>query len=79
MYETNAMYAVLDFDNKTVVDVIPPDRTLQQIIEWANGRTLVKMTTENSPAVIMGTYENGKFYPPSTWPTNSIKSKGDKN
>jgi hypothetical protein len=64
MYKTNTMYAVLDFDDKTVVDVIPPDRTIEEITQWANGRKLIEMTTENSPAVITGTYEDGKFCPP---------------
>jgi hypothetical protein len=62
MYETNNMYAVLHTDNKTVVDVIPPDRTLEEIIKWANGRKLIKMTFENSPASINDIYENGKFH-----------------
>ena len=64
MYKTNTMYAVLGIDNKTVVDAIPPDKTVEEIIKWANGRTLIEMTIENSPAIITGTYENGKFYPP---------------
>ena len=58
------MYAVLHTDNKTVVDVIPPDKTLEEIIKWANNRPLIKMTPENTPAYIGGIYEDGKFYPP---------------
>jgi hypothetical protein len=64
MYKLNTMYAVLHTDDKTVVDVIPPDRTIEEITKWADGRKLIEMTFENSPGVIMGTYENGKFYPP---------------
>lgn len=38
-----------------------PDMTEKEILETANGRTLIPMTLENSPATIGGTYENGKF------------------
>lgn len=62
MYEANSMYAVLHTDNKTVVDVIPPDKTLEEIIKWAKNRPLIKMTIENSPASIGDIYKDGKFY-----------------
>jgi hypothetical protein len=64
MYEANKMYAVLHSDNKTVVDVIPPDKTIEEITKWANGRKLIEMTIENSPGYVGGIYENGKFYSP---------------
>ncbi len=56
------MWAVLDYDNKTVIGIVPPDKTIQDFEEEINGRTVVKMTLENSPAYLFGTYKNGKFY-----------------
>jgi hypothetical protein len=56
------MYALLDTDNKTVIAVFTPDVPYEKILEEANGRTLIALTPENSPAYINGTYENGKFY-----------------
>ena len=58
------MYAVLDYDNKTVVGIIPPDKKLEEFKEEINGRTIIQMTLENSPAYFKGTYKDGKFYPP---------------
>jgi hypothetical protein len=55
------MWALLDYDNKTVIACMTPDMTEKEILETANGRTLIPMTLENSPATIGGTYENGKF------------------
>ena len=60
-YFTN-MWAVLDYDNKTVIGIVPPDKTIEDFKEEINGRTTVKMTLENSPAFLLGTYENEKFY-----------------
>ena len=58
------MYALLDTDNTTVIACFPPDISYDKIVEEANGRMLIKMTLENSPAYIKGTYVDGKFYPP---------------
>ena len=58
------MYALLDTDNKTVIDCFTHDVSKNKMLEEANGRTLIEMTIENSPAYINGTYVNGKFYPP---------------
>jgi hypothetical protein len=58
------MYALLDIDNTTVIACFTPDIPYDKVLEEANNRTLIKMTIENSPAYIQGTYENGKFYPP---------------
>ena len=58
------MYALLDTDNTTVIACIPPDISDDDAIKEANGRILIKMTLENSPAGINWTYKNGKFYPP---------------
>jgi hypothetical protein len=58
------MYAMLDRDEKTVIACFPPDILFEKIIEEADGRILIEMTIENSPAYIKGAYENGKFYPP---------------
>lgn len=62
-YTTN-MWAMLDVDDKTVIACFPPDVAQDKMVEEANGRTLILMTPENSPAYIDGTYEDGKFYPP---------------
>ena len=58
------MYALLDTDNTTVIACFTPDVSKNKMLEEANGRTLIEMTIENSPAYINGTYVNGKFYPP---------------
>jgi hypothetical protein len=58
------MWALLDYDNKTVAYAITPDAPLNELEIFANGRTLIPMTPENSPAWVNGTYEDGKFYPP---------------
>ena len=58
------MYALLDTDNKTVIGYFPPDVSKDKLLKEANGRTLIEMTIENSPAYLKGTYEDGKFYPP---------------
>ena len=58
------MYALLDTDNKTVIGVVLPDTPYDKMLEEANGRIVIKMTLENSPAGIKWTYEDGKFYPP---------------
>ena len=58
------MYALLDYDNQTVIEVIPPDVTFDEAIKKASGRKLITMTVENSPAYMYGRYIDGKFYPP---------------
>lgn len=58
------MYALLDTDNTTVIACFPPDLSDDKMLIEANGRILIKMTLENSPAYIKGSYVNGKFYPP---------------
>ena len=58
------MYAILDTDNKTVWGVTNPDTPYEKSLEDANGKTLIKMTVENSPAGIGWSYVDGKFYPP---------------
>ena len=59
------MWAVLDYDNKTVVGVYPPDCPEEVRNADAQGRKQILMTLENSPAWVTGTYVEGKFYPPS--------------
>lgn len=59
------MWALLDTDNKKVLGAFPPDAPYEKVLKEAAGRTLIKMTLENSPAYINGTYKDGKFYPPS--------------
>ena len=58
------MWAVLDYDNKTVIGLVPPDKSLEDYFDEINGRITIEMTVENSPGYLNGTYENGKFYPP---------------
>jgi hypothetical protein len=58
------MWAVLDYDNKTVIGLYPPDMSEKIRNEDAQGRTQILMTLENSPAYVNGTYVNGKFYLP---------------
>ena len=57
------MWAVLNQDN-IVIDGVPPNRTYEEALEHADGRTLIKMTLENSPAYLKGKYIDGKFFPP---------------
>ena len=58
------MWAVLDYNNKTVIGLYPPDMPEDARLKDAKGRTQILMTLENSPAYVKGTYVNGKFYPP---------------
>jgi hypothetical protein len=58
------MWAVLDYDNKTVIGLYTPDISEEIRLKDAKGRTQILMTLENSPAYINGTYEDKKFYPP---------------
>jgi hypothetical protein len=58
------MYAMLDFNSNKVIAVFPPDVPQDKMLKEADGRTLIKMTLENSPGYVGGTYENEKFYPP---------------
>jgi hypothetical protein len=55
---------MLDEDDTTVIAVFPPDAPFDKVLEEANGRIVIEMTLENSPAYIKGTYVDGKFYPP---------------
>lgn len=59
------MYALLDSDNTTVIACFPPDKPFDEIEKEANGRTLIAMTVDNSPAWISGTYKDGKFFKPN--------------
>lgn len=58
------MWAMLDYDNETVIAIFPPDVKEEDAVLEANGKTLIKVTLENSPGWVKGTYKNGKFYPP---------------
>ena len=55
---------MLDNDNETVIAIFPPDLKEEDVIKDANGKTLIKVTLENSPGWVKGTYKDGKFYPP---------------
>lgn len=57
------MWALLDRDNETVVACYPPTLEHNKMLAMADGRQLVLMTAENSPAYIGGKYLDGKFYP----------------
>jgi hypothetical protein len=57
------MWALVD-NNDKVLTAYPPDFDTEQMVKEADGRRLVLMTIENSPAWINGTYKDGKFYPP---------------
>lgn len=61
------MWALLDYDNETVFACIPPDVNIEseEVKKDINGRTVIAMTLENSPAYIKGKYIDGKFYPPT--------------
>jgi hypothetical protein len=56
------MWAVLDYDNETVIGLYPPDCPEDVRNTDAQGRTQILMTLENSPAYVPGIYVNGKFY-----------------
>jgi hypothetical protein len=58
------MWAVLDYDGKTVIGLYAPDVPEDVRNKDAEGRTQILMTLENSPAYINGTYVDGKFYLP---------------
>jgi hypothetical protein len=57
------MWALLDNDGK-VLTAYPPDFNQEQMFKEADGRRLIEMTVENSPAYLNGIYKDGKFYPP---------------
>lgn len=59
-----SLYAVLDYDRKTVVGVIPPDANLEQLVDEINGRLLIEMTLDNTPAGIGWIYDGHKFISP---------------
>jgi hypothetical protein len=58
------MWAIIE--NNVVIGCIPPDIDINktEVQNELNGRFLVKMTLENSPAGINWTYKNDKFSPP---------------
>ena len=58
------MWALLKDDKETVLACFPPDTPYDKMLEEANGRIIIEMTINNSPAYINGKYINGKFYPP---------------
>lgn len=68
---------MLDYDSNVVIAGFPPDVSEENMLKEANGRTLIKMTLENSPAYIGGTYENGKFIPPEGAVPNWVNNKGE--
>ena len=57
---------MLNYDNKTVIACFTPDIDInkEEIKKEIDGRTLIEMTLDNSPAYLNGIYEDGKFYPP---------------
>ena len=55
------MWAVLGDDNKTVIACAPPTLSYDEALIEANGKILIEMTKENSPAWLGAIYENGKF------------------
>ena len=61
---TTSMWAVLDYDGETVITCIPPDAKAEEVNKWLNGRTIILMTVDNTPATVGGKYKDGKFYPP---------------
>jgi hypothetical protein len=56
------MFALLDYDNITVIGYTLPDEPIENIIKEANGRQIIKMTPDNSPGYFPGYYLNKKFY-----------------
>jgi len=55
------MWAILDRDNETVIGVFPPDVSEENRLKEADGRILIAMNLENSPAWIGAKYKNEKF------------------
>jgi hypothetical protein len=58
------MWAMLDRDNETVIACFPPTSPIDEMLKEADGRELILMTPENSPAYCNGKYKDGVFYPP---------------
>ena len=56
------MWALLDTDNETVIAVILPTSTIEEVEKEANGRQYIRMTLENSPAKIGWKWNGQKFY-----------------
>lgn len=57
------MWAVLGTDNKTVVGIIPPNVLEEDALQQSSSSIIIRITLENSPAYLWGTYKDGKFYP----------------
>jgi hypothetical protein len=57
------MWAIVNQQTDIVEDIVPPDHSYDQAVEIAKGRLLIKMSPENSPGYLFGTYRNKKFYP----------------
>ena len=68
---------MLDYNSNIVIAGFPPSVSKKDMLKEANGRTLIKMTLENSPAYIGGTYENGKFIPPQGAIPQWVNEKGE--
>lgn len=60
------MWAILDYDNTTVVACMTPDVDIEspEVKKEIDNRILIRMTIDNSPAYVKGKYIDGKFYPP---------------
>jgi hypothetical protein len=58
------MYALLGIDNKTVINIYPPDVSKEIIDQERGDLQVIKITIENSPCYLHGWYEDGIFYPP---------------
>ena len=59
------MWAILDYDNETVIGVVLPTATEAEAKAENPDRTLIKVTLENSPAYYYGKWDGKRFCPPS--------------
>lgn len=55
---------MLDDDNKTVLAAFPPLISYADLVNESQGKSLIYMHKDNSPAWLTGTYVKGKFYKP---------------
>lgn len=56
------MWALVEKDTNIVLACIV-EVTYEEALEIAGENTLIKMTLDNSPAYVLGTWDGSKFYP----------------
>jgi hypothetical protein len=56
------MYAILDYDNVTVIGVSTPDVPLSDLLKETKGRIIIEVNDKTGNGYLPGYYFNNKFY-----------------